>query len=211
MKKIALVVEGKGDVKSVPSLVAKTAAAFGAHVIPCDPPIRGGEALKLKRPGELERLTYLAATREDASEVLVVVDLEDGCAKEFAEDFNTRVRPISESTGKPIKICFLVREYETLFLDDIAGLREKMPELGIANDASIASPIGIRGAKEAFGANCGGRGYRQTRDQLAITKKLNVHRLGMVNRSFRKLIKCVANRDYAEIDEMCEAAMTNVR
>src|SRR4051812_10804584 len=134
MKRFVAIVEGKGDVKSVPSLIAKAGAAFNVHLVPCEPPILAGGALKLKRPGELERFLQLAATRKDVEEIYVVLDLDDGCAKDFAEDFTRRALLVEPSIKVPIHACFCVREYEALFLSDIDNLRRMLPEYEIVED-----------------------------------------------------------------------------
>ena len=43
MRRVALIVEGKADVKALPSLVAKAAAAFEIQLFPSGPPIRASE------------------------------------------------------------------------------------------------------------------------------------------------------------------------
>lgn len=199
MIRAALIVEGKGDVSSIPGLVAKIAAAFNIFLIPSDPPIKSGEALKLKRPGELERYLYLAASRDEVDAVYLIVDLDDGCPKEYSIEFSNRAAPIQQQLGKPIHICFIVREYEVLFLNDLANLKSAMPELGIQENVEISNPHLIRGAKEKFRDICKGKIYKQSRDQGPITKKLNVFNLIMTDRSFRKLAKCITNMDYEEL------------
>jgi hypothetical protein len=123
MPKVALILEGHGDVMAGSSLIARSAATFGAHVFASEPPIRVGNALKLKRPGELERYLRLAISREDIEQVLVLVDLDDECAAEFYAEFNRRAHPISQESGKRIDICFCIREYEAWFLASIDVLR----------------------------------------------------------------------------------------
>ena len=107
MRRVALIVEGKGDVKAFPSLVAKAAAAFEIQLFPSGPPIRASEAKKLKRPGELERYLWLAASRDEAEEILLIVDLDDGCAKDFAVEFNQRAANVSKVTGKDFTYVLL--------------------------------------------------------------------------------------------------------
>ncbi|WP_267361421.1 MULTISPECIES: DUF4276 family protein [unclassified Methylobacterium] len=204
MKKIALIVEGKGDVKSIPSLIAKSAAAFGLQLVASDPPIRAGEAKKLRRTGELERYLRLAATRDEAEEIILVVDLDDGCAKEFADEFNGRAKPIADETGKSIHICFCIREYEAWLLGELASIAQALPEYGIAPGSVIENHSSIRGAKERLSKACTSKKYRQIRDQLLFTQKINVHKLGLVDRSFRKLLKSITSLSYSDIVEACD-------
>lgn len=177
---------------------------FGAAVTVCEPPIRAGEARRLRRAGELERFVDLATRREGAEEVLLVVDLDDDCAKDFHEEFVARVAEVSRRAQKPVHICFCVREYEGWFLARIDDLRVAFPDMGWKPGINFADPETIRGAKEALGSSCA-RGYKQTRDQLSFTKKLNVKMLAAQSRSFRKLLKAILGLTYAEIDERLAA------
>jgi hypothetical protein len=95
MPKVALILEGHGDVMAGCSLIAKSAATFGVNIFASEPAIRAGNALKLRRPGELERYLRLAISREDIEQVLVLVDLDDGCAAQFHAEFSGRALPIS--------------------------------------------------------------------------------------------------------------------
>jgi hypothetical protein len=196
MRKVALIVEGHGDVNSVPSLISRAASAFDMQVIAANP-IRGGEAKKLRRPGELERHLRLAASRKLDS-IMVVVDLDDGCAKEFAEEFNRRAQPIAVETGIPIDICFCIREYETWLLQDIGNLALKLPEYGI-DQASLLEAEKIRSAKEVLRGRCKTKGYKQIRDQLIFTKKIDILGLGIRDRSFRKFLKSVTGLSYVDL------------
>lgn len=184
------------------SLVAKAAASFGKQVYASEPPIRAGNAIKLKRVGELERHLRLAASREDIDHILVLVDLDDGCPAEFAKEFNDRATPISQETGKKIHICFCVREYEAWFLASIDVIREQHPEYGIPGDLAFPDAETIRAAKGALERACKNRGYKQMRDQHAFTKKLDIRKLSARSRSFRKFVKSVLDIDYDQLHEM---------
>lgn len=199
MKRVALICEGRGDVAALPSLIARAAAAIGAAVTVCDPPIRAGEAKKLRRAGELERFVDLALRREGAEEVLVVLDLDDDCPATFHAEFLSRVRELAERHGKKVHICFCVREYEAWFLTRIDDLKAAFPEFGWKEEAKFPKPDEIRGAKEALSGACS-RGYKQTRDQLAFSKKLEIKLLASQSRSFKKLLKSILNISYEELN-----------
>jgi hypothetical protein len=205
MVRIAMIVEGKGDVNAARSLVCKSAAAFGKQVVVSDPPIRAGEAKKLQRSGELERFLELASLREGVSEVIVLLDLDDGCPAQFSAEFQLRAKSIADVHGKRIRICFCVKEFETWFLASIAHLREKLPEYGIAPGATFPNAAEIRGAKEALSAVCNLKKYRPMRDQVAFVNKLDVKKLAKIDRSFRKLLKEVTGLTYAQLKTViCE-------
>jgi Domain of unknown function (DUF4276) len=189
MRRVAIVVEGKGDVEAASSLLCKSAAVFGLRVIVDDPPIRAGEVRKLQRPGELERFLELASLRQDANGVLLLLDLDDGCAAALSVEFRARAKPISEAFGKPIGICFCVREFEAWFLSNIGHLRQVLPDYGISAEAIFPNASEIRGAKEALHGACSTRKYKPMRDQTIFAKKIDVPSLASQNRSFRKFLK----------------------
>lgn len=203
MKRVALIVEGQGDVESIPSLLAKTAVAFGSHIVISEPPIRAGEAKKLRRAGELERHLVLAATRANADEIFVIVDLDDGCPVEYSAEFNARADAISHRLGKPVHICFCVREYESWLLADLTTLSEAFPEYEIDVSLFTGNAETIRAAKEALRRACVAKGYKPIRDQLLFTKQMNVFCVGSKSRSFRKIIKMLTGLPYETIADTC--------
>jgi hypothetical protein len=89
-RRLKLIVEGRGDVSATTSLICKCADAFGSNVIVVDPPIRAGEAKKLRRTGELERYVTLAASHDDVEEIFILLDLDDGCVMEYEKEFKHR-------------------------------------------------------------------------------------------------------------------------
>lgn len=111
IKRISMIVEGKGDVSAATSLVAKVAARFEVGAVVVGNPIRAGEAKKLRRPGELERFVLLAAGH-DVDEIFILLDLDDGCAKHWQAEFRQRAEAALAGTAKRIKLCFCVREFE---------------------------------------------------------------------------------------------------
>lgn len=107
IKRISLIVEGKGDVSAFISLVAKVAAKFGIEFVVVGNPIRAGEARKLRRPGELERFVLLAAGH-DVDEIFILLDLDDGCAKHWQAEFRQRAEAALAGTAKQVRLCAFV-------------------------------------------------------------------------------------------------------
>ena len=191
---VALIVEGFGDVSSLPTLVAKIGNAFGTPTIAPNP-IRAGGAEKLRRPGELERFAEMAASRPEADAVVVAVDLEDECAANLHAEFVGRCRPIAARFGKSIRVCFAIREFESWLLSSIPRLRQSCPEYNWNQQFVCRNPPDVRGAKEAV-SQAIQRRYRETVDQLVLTRGINPCELFCVDRSFRKLVKSVTDVDY---------------
>jgi hypothetical protein len=197
---IALVVEGPGDADAFPVLATKTGLEFGHHII-APRPIRAGSYLRLQRAGELERFVVMAATRQEADVVLIVVDLDDGCASEFHEEFARRAQAAADPFGKPVRVCFCIREYECWFLEDVANLIDQTPEIPWVDGYACANPPAIRGAKEEL-KRAMRKNYKETQDQSYFTRKLNLGELFVRSRSYRKFVKSVTGMSYEALVEM---------
>lgn len=197
MIRVALVLEGPSDVLAFPALVTKTAAMSGLDVIAPNP-IRAGNFQKLEQPNQLERFARMAASRPDANLVLIAVDLDDGCHVEKQAQFLARLAPIEAEFQKPIRVCFCVREYECWFLECLDHLKAAAAEYDWIDGNLITNPHAIRGAKEAL-QRCMRRHYKETTDQLALTRRLDLKGLFAKNRGFRKFAKAVTGLTYGEL------------
>ena len=140
----------------------------------------------------------MAATRVEADTVIVVVDLDDGCPVDWSKHFSDRCAKISTHTRKPVECCFAVREYECWLLADLTHLQRTAKEYSWDVEVICENPSAVRGAKELLGRAMGRR-YRETVDQLTLTKKIDPKRLFERDRSFRKLVKAVLNKDYTTL------------
>jgi hypothetical protein len=197
-RRLKLIVEGKGDVAAGASLVCKCAADYGFQVIIDEPPIRAGEAKKLRRVGELERYIELA-TGHAVDEIFILLDLDDGCAVEFAKEFYRRGEPIAVQANKKLRVCFCVREFEGWFLADIDDLRAALPDYSIELSAEYRNAQDIRGAKEELRRACKGKKYKPMRDQNVFVKKLNISNLAKRSRSFKKFLKEATGLSYDKL------------
>jgi hypothetical protein len=196
--KLAVVVEGDGDQLAFPCLVARTGEVMGMQIFAPDPIMCRGFH-KLSQPGQLERFVRLAAQRPDADAVLVVVDLDDGCAANSHHDFAQRADAIAAEIGKDVRICFCVREYECWFLNELDTLKAEAPEYGWVDGYSCVSPHEIRGAKGYLNRGMA-RHYKETIDQLSLTRRLNIRRLYGNSRSFRKFVRSMTGFEYDILD-----------
>lgn len=180
MRRICSIVEGYGDVKAIPSLIAKTTAAAGKPAVSPNP-IRAGEWAKIRREGELERLLTLAESRK-WNQILIITDLDDDCPVEESASVRDRIETWKDGRDIKISLVFLKCEYEVLFLQAPSCLGEydpaKLPD----------SPDEVRAAKGAVKAVIGKR-YKETEDQLIFTNRLDLDALRAASRCFRKLEK----------------------
>ncbi|URI15963.1 DUF4276 family protein [Brevundimonas albigilva] len=197
MPSIAMIVEGPGDISAFPTLVAKTGAMFGMDLF-ANKPIKAGGYHRLALPGQVERFVEMAAGREGIDSVMIAVDLDDGCPRDAADSLRRRAESVSQLFGKPIKLSFCVREYESWILHDLANLKAFAAEYNWDANYVCNSPEQKRGAKEAV-EKAIQRKYKEISDQQALTKKLNLKTVYVASRSYRKFCKEVTGLSYGQM------------
>jgi hypothetical protein len=142
---VATVVEGHGEVRALPTLVRRVAAAHGGPAavfeVRVPPPFRLARSAFLQ-PAELARAVELQARRVDgAGGVVVLLDADDDCAV----DLTKRIRA-TYGGSRAFALVAAVREYESVFL----------PQLGFDGPDAEA----VRDAKGEVGRLAGA--YKET-------------------------------------------------
>jgi hypothetical protein len=193
---IASVVEGDGDVRALPNLVHRIAGReVPGEVVRTPTPARLPKS-KLHVDGELERFVRLAAGRvRDRGGVLLVFDADDDCPKEAAPALLERVHDVCPDVA--VGLVLACREWEAWFLaaaSSLVGQRGLPGDLQPPPDAEA-----VRGAKEWLSARMvAGRSYRETIDQLALTRAFDLDQARAVSGSFDKC--------YREVSRLLHAA-----
>jgi hypothetical protein len=185
-----LLVEGHGDQQALPELLRRIVADRGLfQITPAPRPIKSGEIAKLRRPGQLERFIVYGCSREDGDGVLLVLDCDDECPREVADEFLQRINTIKPAIDKPVGIAFLKREFESLFLVCAHALAAQYPECvwNFDDFSSDADMEEIRAAKQLLNRLMKVRTYKETRDQVRFVNALDLIRLRARSRSFRHL------------------------
>lgn len=187
------VVEGRGEVESVPILVRRVGEQCEPPVYPAvERPIRV-PASKLRKADELKRAVELAAARAgQGGSVLVLLDADDDCPATVGPEM---LDQIGARGDVDVSVVLAKREYETWFLaaaESVAGLRGLRPDL-----ASPEDPESIRGAKEWLRDRMtGGSTYSPTLDQPALTAQFDLDAARRADsfdkcvREIRRLIGC---------------------
>jgi hypothetical protein len=191
--RIACVVEGHGEVESVPILIRRVGERCDPPVYPrVERPIRL-PASKLRRPDELRRAVQLAAARAgEGGSVLVLMDADDDCPAELAPALLEAVGPRADVK---VGLVLAKREYEAWFLAGLASLRGYR---GVKEDVEPPEdPEAIRGAKEWLRARMReGATYSPSLDQPALTNRLDLELARRADsfdkcvREIRRLIGC---------------------
>lgn len=190
--RIVPVVEGKGEVESVPLLIRRVGGER------CDPPVYPEverpiriPASKLRKSDELRRVVQLAASRAGAGgSVLVLMDADDDCPAKLAPAL---LQTVGVRADVSVGVVLAKREYEAWFLAGLVSLRGRR---GISDDADPPAEA-IRGAKEWLQARMtDGATYSPSIDQPALTHHLDLELARRADsfdkcvREIRRLIGC---------------------
>ncbi len=182
MPRLACIVEGQGDVLSVPRILYRLAEAEGVLDLLVVGPIRVARQ-KLVRPGELERAVELAARRLGGpGGVLVVIDADDNAPCRLGPELAARAR--RARADRTTCVVLANREKEAWLISAIESLRGQRD---VPADAEAPpQPEAIRGAKEWM-AKLMGRPYSEVSDQPALTSRFDLARAAERSPSFAKL------------------------
>ena len=197
MKRLLPIVEGYGEITAVPLLIRNILHAQGIYDV---------ELLSAQRKGEYPTVVrnfdnlFQAAILVKAP-ILWVMDFDSkdyDCPIKEAERLLARAETLRP--GWPIKIAFLVKEYETLFLIDEAATRKVFPDIP-AKTPFPTNPENIRGAKEwlSKARPAAGYAYKPSVDQAKITAHLDLDLLRTRSPDFAHLERAVLELARADI------------
>jgi len=168
--RIGCVVEGHGEVESVPALVRRIAQQLDPGLVVVIPhPVRVTKS-KLLKPGELERAAQLAALNAgENGGILVVLDSDEDCPALLGPELLGRVR--GARGDLPSAVVLAKKEFESWFLASAESLRGHR---GLPDDLeSPDQPEEISGAKEWLSSQIPSGAYASTVDQASLTHALD--------------------------------------
>lgn len=191
-RRVAVISEGHGDCHAVIDLLAKASKHVGINnIIFDDPPIRSGGVGHIVR--NIEALTALATLRDSAPDFLIiVVDCDDECVVDAAKRLVQAMRDVQKSRAViGGAVCLIRREFESLFLAGLNGIKEKLPGcIGAYDDELRERCEEYRDAKGKMDEICTS-GYKPTRDQRPFTKALGCDEVEPRNHSFRHILSAL--------------------
>jgi hypothetical protein len=164
--RIAVIVEGDGEVEAVPVLLRRYAVLLG-YSGNLRTSVFRQPASRLVKPGELERVVELAARKLGGTGgILILLDSEDGCPAQDGPALLARVR--HARSDLPSGVILAHREFEAWFLgaaSSLAGRRALPMDL-----CSHPNPESVRACKEWLSRKMPmGRAYNEVEDQPALT------------------------------------------
>jgi len=170
--KISCIVEGHGEVKTVPILIRRLAKIHYPIIeINIPQPIRIHRN-RINKKEELIQAVELAARKINGQgAILIILDSDDECPAELGPSLLHRATQVRKNL--PIAVVLAKYEFEAWFLAAAESLRGKR---GLKNDINPpSSPENIRGAKEWLSKQMeNNRKYRETLDQPALAALFDI-------------------------------------
>lgn len=185
MTVIVSIVEGDGEVAALPILLRRVGARQSPdksfNVLP---PIRVRRDRFLNREDEFRRMLLLAAAKcGESGWILVLLDADDDCPSELGAQVLARARGIVPH--RRVSVVLAKREYEAWFL---AAAQSLHGHRGFAFDfPQNFDAERPRNAKGWLGERMASGTYRETTDQPAFSKRMDLQQAMENSRSFRKL------------------------
>ena len=188
MRRLLTIVEGDGDVRAVPILIRRTLEKNGIFDVGLLPTQRRGEYPSVKKNFD----DYFVAATKENSPILWIMDFDSkgyDCPYREAAQLLDRAQALRPNW--PLKIAFLMKEYEGLFLHDEQATRIVFPDIPKQVEFP-KSPHEIRGVKEWIsGKRPKGMAYKETVHQAKITAHLNLDLLHERSRDFAHIERAV--------------------
>lgn len=188
--RIAPLVEGDGEVASVPVLLRRIIQSIDPTVSPVVPRGFRHPSGSMRRAGGLERAIEAVAQIHPGHVVFVLIDSDDDCPRDLGPELLGRAR--RARSDLLVSIVLAHREYEAWFVaaaESLAGLRNLRQDL-----TAPADPEEIRDAKGWLSRQMPpSLRYSPSQDQAALSSQFDLKLAKNRSRSFRKLWKEVDN------------------
>lgn len=186
-KLIAQIVEGFGEVESVPQIVGRRiveagqlGGTSGDPVWLTHPPINARGRGNLLVQGGIEENVRIARRVPDVAGILVVLDAEDDAACTLGPDLLARAQGAAGDV--PVRVCLAVRQFENwLAASDVNGQRWDPPP-----DDYEGS-----GAEPALRARMPNGRYKKTTHQPKLTGAMDHAVVEQRCPSYARLLRCI--------------------
>lgn len=192
-RSIVPIVEGHGEVESVPLLVRRV---LQEELQRYD--ILPAKAINTKGKGTLmHRIKNFLSLAAGGDAVLVVFDADEHCALELVKEICDSCRGISAST--PVAVVCAVRAYEAWLLASI--------ETVFPGQATMSSkPETLPNPKSALRDIAPDGRYRETEHQVRLTSRIDIDIASANSRSFRRF--CHAIKELVKAIDSSTAIVT---
>jgi len=192
---IVPIVEGDGEVDAIPNLLYKLLHRHGCYDLHITRPKNSHGCNNLTTTGGIERFIQLALIEPRCEGIIVIIDADEECASTLANGLARRVDTLNPS--KPVVVVAAKCEYEAWFLASLPTIAGKAIEKRPGLKPEITFPDErietMRGVKEWLSRHFrDGRIYKETLDQLPMTRLIDLDTALPKSRSLRRLEHAVA-------------------
>ena len=188
-RKIALIVEGFGEADAAPKLLIRVLQHLNCYdVFPREPAYNAHGGTNLTKVGGVEKFAELAYRSPDCNAVLILIDSEGACPLELARDLALRIK--NRGARKPTVVVVVHRMYEVWFVASATALRGAICGGRTLND-DLEIPAdceSVRDPKAWIEKQMTPPNYKETEDQLTLTRKIDFELARTHSRSFRRLL-----------------------
>lgn len=201
---IVPIVEGDGEVDALPNLLSKLLRRHNCLDLFVARPKNAHGCGNLTAPGGIERFVRLALLEPKCEGILVLLDADDSCPYTIANGLANRIKTLNPH--KPVAVISAKCEYEAWFLASLPTITGKLLDgrPGLKQsltypDDQVESLVGVKGwLSRNFPP---GRTYKETLDQLSMTRLIDLEIALPRSRSLRRLehavIELIENRNKA--------------
>jgi len=182
---IVPIVEGQSELETVPNLMRRIIAEKGITGVEIAKPIRIRRNQIIK-PTELEKAAKYALLRENVGAIVLLIDADDDCPRDFAPRLITHLESCVPHCS--VAVVLAKREFESWFIGGISSLRNVR---GIRVDATPPpDPESIRDAKTWIRNQMKGHPkYVEVLDQPALAAKMDLKLVAEKCPSFHKFVR----------------------
>lgn len=191
--KIVPIIEGDGEILAAPALIARVLHHFERYDIFADNTINAHGRGNLTKTQGLENFLEIAYRRANCGGVLVLLDSEGDCPFTLAQQLAARVQ--QHGARFPTAIVLANPMFEVWFLacaSHLAG--QKLGELVTFSSElqTPESPESERNPKNWLNRKMPRtRPYKETEDQVTLTRLLDFAEAQANSRSFRRLLHAI--------------------
>lgn len=188
MRRLLPIVEGQADIAAVQLLTSRILKAHRKYDVNLLPAQRRGEYPTVLANFE----NYFQAALKERAAILWVLDFDcRTCDCPVHESERLLAKAAALRPGWPMKVAFLVKEYEALFLADEQATRSVLTAID-AKAGFPPVPEAIRGAKQWLSqALPRGMAYKEMVHQKKITEKLDLDHLRQHSPSYAHLERAI--------------------
>jgi len=183
---IVCIVEGHGELESVPLLIRRIGSQLEPPLYPDVPrPIRVSKPALIHKDGELEKMIGLAARSVGQhGSILVLIDSDEDCPMDLSRRLHEQA--VKARSDIPIAVVIAKREFEAWFIaaaPSLQGTNGLMSPLATPPD-----PESISNAKKWLEHHMHTGTYKETTHQARLAAKFDMEQ-ARASRSFRKFYK----------------------